>query len=215
MQNHPGFRRIRKTPFPVSKRPGISGSTIGLNEKFFTTSEQYCVSIRGRCFFTELKQPDWSHYFVQASPLLVDYLKEVDTYKLIDVAGLSYPQEVKERIYHLTVGHPTLVQKICYEMVTIANTGHRKTMTMADLDNILEKTIYRPQNGVTEVFWGQFCREETVKTTVRQVINGQQPTGKKALFKLTEHGFVIKRNGEYHMRVPIFEEWVKQLGDVV
>jgi hypothetical protein len=86
---------------------------------------------------------------------------------------------------------------------------------MEDLDEILEKHIYRPKNGVTEVFWGQFCDEETLKTMVRQVIAGETPTDKKSLFKLTEHGFVIQEKDHYKMRVPIFEEWIKQFGEVV
>ena len=169
----------------------------------------------GAALFSELKDPHWSNYFVQAVPLRVDYLKEADTLKLIAVAPLDYPAEVPGEIYRLTQGHPTLVQRICREMVNIANTRHRKQMTAQDLDQVLASHIYRPQNGVVEVFWGQFCAEETMKTTVRQIIDGEQPPDKKSLFKLEEHGFIQPAGENYQMRVPIFAEWVKRFGDVV
>jgi hypothetical protein len=169
----------------------------------------------GASLFSELKEPNWSNYFVQAVLLKVDYLKKDETFKLINVVNLEYPKEVTEEIYHLTQGHPTLVQRICHEMVNIANTQHRKKMTMKDLEEILEKHIYSPQNGVTEVFWGQFCQAETMKTTVQQIINGETPTDKKSLFRLQEHGFIVKEKDHYKMRVPIFENWVKEFGEVV
>lgn len=169
----------------------------------------------GAALFTELKDPHWSNYFVQAAPLKVDYLKKEDTLKLIAVAPLVYPAEVTEEIFRLTQGHPALVQRICHEMVNIANTQHRKQMFASDLDQVLTSHIYRQQNGVVEVFWGQFCGEESMKTTVRQIIDGKQPTDKKSLFKLLEHGFVLPEKDYYKMRAPIFTEWVKRFGDVM
>ena len=41
------------------------------------------------------------------------------------------------------------------------------------------------------------------------------PTDKKSLFKLQEHGFILKEKDHYQMRVPIFENWVKEFGEVV
>jgi len=169
----------------------------------------------GAALFSELKDPHWSHYFVQAAPLRVDYLKKEDTLKLIAVAPLEYPAEIPEQIYRLTQGHPALVQRICHEMVNIANTQHRKQMSASDLDQVLTSHIYRQQNGVAEVFWGQFCGEESMKITVRQIVDGEQPTDKKSLFKLLEHGFVLPEKDYYKMRAPIFTEWVKRFGDVM
>jgi hypothetical protein len=209
------FDEYEKLHYLFQKDPEAASNLLDAMRSFSQHQNKIVFLFVGAALFSELKQPDWSNYFVQAAPLLVDYLEKEDTLKLIEVAGLGYPQEVKERIFQLTVGHPTLVQRICYEMVAIANTQHRKQMTMADLDAILEKHIYRPQNGVTEVFWGQFCKSEALKTAVRQVIAAEPPTDKKALFRLTEHGFVVKEKDRYFMRVPIFEQWVKQLGDVV
>lgn len=34
-------------------------------------------------------------------------------------------------------------------------------------------------------------------------------------FKLREHGFIVKENDHYRMRVPIFDTWLKQYGDYI
>ncbi|UCH93112.1 MAG: hypothetical protein JSV88_22885, partial [Candidatus Aminicenantes bacterium] len=97
-----------------------------------------------------------------------------------------------------------------------ANTRNRKQMTMGDLEHILKERIYVSQNGVTDVFWQQFCQAEIMKTTVLQIATGEMPGDKKSVFRLEQHGFLVKgKEGVYRMRVPIFEEWVKRFGELV
>ena len=50
---------------------------------------------------------------------------------------------------------------------------------------------------------------------LRPIVFGQAPADKQSLFSLREHGFIVKEEDRYKMRVPIFEEWVRQFGDVV
>ena len=169
----------------------------------------------GATFFSELDQPRWSDYFVQAVLLEVDYLTAPQTRRLIEVAGLDYPDDVIQQIYYLTQGHPTLVQRICHEIVDIANTSHRSQMTAADLNQVLESHVYRPQNGVTDVFWRQFCENPALKQAVREIIAGTVPTDKKALFSLREHGFILPEKEFYRLRVPIFHTWIEQFGDFI
>jgi hypothetical protein len=209
------FDEYEKVHTLFQKDPEAAEDLLAAMRSFSQHQDKIVFLFVGAALFSELKEPHWSNYFVQAVLLKVDYLNKDETFKLIDVAKLNYSQEVLDKIYSLTRGHPTLVQRICHEMVNTANTKHRKTMTMKDLDDIMGKHIYRPQNGVTEVFWGQFCHEENIKTTVRQVIAGETPTDKKSLFKLTEHGFVIQEKDHYKMRVSIFEEWITRFGEVI
>ncbi|MCP5107464.1 MAG: ATP-binding protein [bacterium] len=209
------FDEYEKAHYHFQKDPEAAANLLDAMRSFSQHQNKIVFLFVGAALFSELKNPLWSNYFVQAVLLKVDYLEKDETVKLINVAQLEYPQEALDEIYRLTQGHPTLVQRICHEMVNTANTQHRKTMTMTDLETILAKHIYRPQNGVVEVFWGQFCAGETRKTTVRQIIGGQSPTDKKALFALHEHGFIVKEADGYKMRVPIFKEWVKRFGDVV
>jgi len=131
------------------------------------------------------------------------------------VAGLNYPEDVSERIFTLTQGHPTLVQRICREMVNIANEKHRRQMSMSDLDFIMENHIIRPQNGVCDVFWRQFCAEENLKDSIRDILAGNTPTNKKALFTLREHHFITSVNNQYCFRVPIFKLWLDRYAEVI
>ncbi|UCH93488.1 MAG: ATP-binding protein [Candidatus Aminicenantes bacterium] len=209
------FDEYEKAHYYFQKDPEAAENLLAAMRSFSQHQNKIVFLFVGASLFSELQNPHWSNYFVQAILLKVDYLKKDETFKLINVVNLEYPKEVMEEIYHLTQGHPTLVQRICHEMVNIANTQHRKKMTTKDLEEILEKHIYRPQNGVTEVFWGQFCQAEAMKTTVRQIIDGKTAIDKKSLFKLSEHGFVVKEKDHYKMRVPIFEKWVKEFGEVI
>lgn len=169
----------------------------------------------GAAFFTELKDPYWSHYFVQAVTLKVDYLNETDTRKLINVVKLDYDSEVIDTIYNLTQGHPTLVQRICREIVNRANAERCRDVNMQDLEKVLQEQVYISVNGVTDVFWTQFCREPVMKETVQQIVNGQPPSDKQSVFRLQEHRFIIQEGGRYRMRVPIFEEWVRRFGEFI
>lgn len=169
----------------------------------------------GAAFFYELTEPDWSSYFVQAERLTIDYLKKEDTLKLIGLVHLDYPPDAPEEIFRLTQGHPALAQKICREMVAIANTNNRKTLTMTDLQNVLAHHIYVADNPVCVTFWKQFCHDPAMRETVKQVIKHKQPGDAKQLFRLKQHGFVIEEKDSYRMRVPIFTEWVTRFGDMI
>lgn len=209
------FDEYEKIQKHMQKQKEAAEELLDAMRSFSQHQDKIVFLFVGAALFYELKDPHWSNYFVQAIPLKVDYLKKEDTLKLIAVAHLEYPQEVPYEIYRLTQGHPRLVQHICHEMVTIANTQNRKQMTAQDLDQVLASHIYQPQNFLTQLFWGQFCAGETMKTTVRQIINRKQPTDEKSLFKLVEHGFVLRDGDSYKMRVPIFEEWLKRFNEVI
>ncbi len=49
---------------------------------------------------------------------------------------LRYPAEITERLLDLTQGHPHLLQRLCRNLVSIANRDGRYDMTMADLDDL-------------------------------------------------------------------------------
>lgn len=164
----------------------------------------------GADFFSELKAPNWNEYFPQAVTLYVDYLKRPDAFQLIQAVDLRYPPELLEEMYEQTQGHPALLQKICQEIVSIANTEGRRDITAEDFHRVLTKHILRPVNGVTDVFWGQFCELRGLKPAVRQLINGEKLTDQRALLQLEDHGFIVEKEGRWQMRVPIFEQWVRR-----
>ncbi len=209
------FDEYEKLHRLMQSNPGEAAGLLDAMRSFSQHQNKIVFLFVGATFFSELDQPRWSDYFVQAILMEVDYLTAPQTRRLIEVAELDYPDDVIDSIYDITQGHPTLVQRICLEMVNVANTTRRKHMTIDDLDQVLNSHIYRPQNGVTDVFWRQFCELPTLKQAVRDVMNGSIPADKKALFALKEHGFIVQEKDHYKMRVPVFHKWVEMFGDVI
>lgn len=209
------FDEYEKVHQHFQKDPPAAVDLLGAMRSFSQHQNRIIFLFVGTYLFYELRDPEWSNYFVQSVRLKVDYLGKEDVFKLIRVSLLDFPREVLEEIFRLTQGHPTLLQKICYEMVNIANTQNRRMITLNDLGEILNRYILIPQNGVNEIFWQQFCKEEKMKTTVRQIIDGREPVEKKSLFILLEHGFVVKHGQSFQMRVPIFEMWINRFGDYI
>lgn len=164
----------------------------------------------GADYFSELKNPDWGTYFVQAERVLVGYLDHDDSLKLIQLVDLRYPPELLERMYHETQGHPCLLQKICREVVTIVNKTGRESraVTEADYDAAIKKEIIKPDDGVMSIFWGQFCENRGLKPVVRQILAGETPTDERALLVLEDHGFILREGNHIRLRVPLFEQWL-------
>lgn len=204
-----------KLQFYFRQRPDAAAQLLDAMRSFSQHQDKIVFLFVGTAFFAELTAPTWSNHFTQAIRLKMDYLSKQETLDLIGATDLKYPEDVIEKIYELTVGHPTLVQRICYEMVHIANRGNLRWVTMEDLEKVLKEHIYVMENGVTEVFWLQFCLMPEMRTTVRQIIAGQPPTDLRAAFTLAQHGFTVKDVRGLRMRVPIFEEWIKEFGNVV
>jgi hypothetical protein len=165
----------------------------------------------GAALFTELDNPPWGQYFVQAQSFRVDYLPPADAKRLItEPVSLIYPPELPEQMVALTQGHPALLQWLCSEMVNIANRTPKKNMTQADLDQVLAELINNSSIAPMAVFWQQFCADAACKATVREIITAQPPTDKKQLHRLREHGFIVQdANGLWRLRVPLFERWLK------
>jgi len=164
----------------------------------------------GAVLFTELDNPPWGQYFVQAQSFRVDYLPPADAKRLIiEPVSLIYPPALPEKMVALTQGHPALLQWLCSEMVNIANRTPKKNMTQADLDQVIAELIDNSSIAPMAVFWQQFCADAACKATVREIINAQPTTDKKQLHRLREHGFIVQDiNGLWRLRVPLFERWL-------
>jgi hypothetical protein len=168
--------------------------------------------------FADLGEPDFGRYFVHGLRLKVDYLKPEDSLKLITKPypefDLNYPDELAHRIYDLTAGHPALLQHICYEMVNIANTDRKRDMTAADLEKVLAERILDSGNEVMLRFWKDFCDKDTLKQTVREIMQGQAPGHRGNVLRLLDYGFITEdKAGLYKMRVPLFVQWIEKHGE--
>lgn len=195
--------------------PEKGGHLLGAMRSFSQHQHQVVFLFAGVKLFTELEQPRWSDYFVQVQKLPVGYLKEKDSLSLITAPYENFPiqylAEVPQHIYYLTQGHPALVQTICYKLVERFNTMTKKSLNMADLNSVLTQEILLEDNPVLANFWSQFCEQESVKETVRAIIQEQAIEDKQALRLLYRHEFIVKdERGQFKMRVPLFEQWVRK-----
>jgi len=166
----------------------------------------------GLKFFSELKNPNWNEYFVNAIPITVGYLNRAESFKLIGVAPLDYEAGLPEKIFELTQGHPALIQKICYGIVKIANEGGKRHITWSDVEQSLDKMIYITNNGVCDVFHSQTCENEVDLDVVWSVIKKQPipQEHRQRLRRLIEYGFIVEEAENYRLQVPIFETWWKK-----
>jgi hypothetical protein len=63
------------------------------------------------------------------------------------------------------------------------------------------------------VFWGQFCKDADCKATVKQIMQGAMPDDKTQFYRLEEHQFIVEQNGQWRLRVPLFERWLVRFAD--
>ncbi len=157
---------------------------------------------------SELRDPDWSQYFVQTQPFRVDYLARPDALRLItEPVPLEYPDAITERLFALTQGHPDLLQRLCRQLVSIANREDRHAMSMADLDEAVAAVLVRDLAPI-ERFWNEFCRGPACRACIEQILAGETPTDRLSLIRLEEHGYVVLDQGRPRLRVPLFEGWL-------
>ena len=199
------------------KGEGDNGDDLlGAMRSFSQRQNQVVLLFTGLYLFTDLGKPDLSRYFVHTYRLKVDYLKQTYAEKLItrpyEDFNLVYPPELVAKIWHLTRGHPALLQHIGFEMVNRANINMKKQMTAEDLEAVLDEKVLDRDNAVMVTFWHHFC-DDSLKETVRQIMAGKTPSCKKDLLRLVDYGFVIKENNSFRLRVPLFEQWIKRHGE--
>lgn len=199
----------------LAEEPARGARLLAAIRAFTQRQTQVCLLFAGAAPFSDLRDPDWAHYFVQAVRLRVDYLDQPSALALITqpVPSLRYPPEVPARLWWLTRGHPALLQRLCKELVDIANRDGRRAMTMADLDAALARGIDR-ETAPMERFWNQFCRAPACRDCIEALLAGQDPDANPALIRarlrLAEHGYILAADGRWQLRVPLFEDWLQR-----
>jgi len=187
---------------------------LGALRSFSQQQNQVVFLFVGAALFSELHAPNWSEYFVQVRRFKVDYLEKADAIRLMtEPVDLKYPPNFTERLFYVTQGHPALLQLICKKIVDIANRELRRTMTLDDLERCIDEITHEKETGAINVFWTQFCDSKTnqhCRETVQQILNNQTPTHKPSLLRLAEHGFIIKQDNTWTLRVPLFQMWLTE-----
>lgn len=193
-----------------------AGLFLGAIRGYVQSQNEVIFLFAGADKMTELKNPNWNEYFTQKETLKVEYLNEEDTNKLINAyPSLTYEDEVRKEIFRLTQGYPAMLQILLHKIVEHANFTKEIHIGNQQLQKALEETFYQIDNNVIDIFWSQFCQKRNLRPTVLQILNGEKPTDKKALFQLTQHEFVIEKDGSHILRVPLFEKWLHDYADKV
>ncbi len=200
------LHRILKTD------PLQGGQLLAAMRSWSQSQNRVVFLFAGSEFFTDLREPNWGEYFVQAERLYVDYLGHDDSLKLINLAGLHYPPELLERMYQDTQGHPCWLQVLCREIVTMVNKTGRtsREVTEADYEAALNRILTDRDDQVMRSFWRQFCENHHLKDTVRQILNGETPTDDRALLMLEDHRFIVREGMSWRMRAPMMEAWLRR-----
>ncbi|MCK5897477.1 MAG: ATP-binding protein, partial [Methylococcales bacterium] len=196
----------------LSKDPEQGGNLLAAMRSFSQQQNKIVFLFVGVALFSELKNPHWNHFFVQAQRFQVDYLTQEDAFKLItEPVNLIYANGLPQQIFNQTQGHPCLLQELCGEIVNSANKNHSKNIEQTQLDQVINKIICDRDNGTLANFWGEFCANQDCKDTVKQILAQQTITSKKYLYRLDDHKFIVEKNGRWQMRVPLLAQWLKRV----
>jgi hypothetical protein len=199
----------------LSEEPVRGARLLAAIRSFTQHQARVCLLFAGATPFSELRDPDWARFFVQAVRVRVDYLDRPSALRLITgpVPSMRFPPEVPERLWELTVGHPALLQRLCKELVDIANRDGRRAMTMADLDEALARGIDR-ETAPMNRFWSEFCVAPACRNCIEAILAGRNPAADPALIaacmRLADHGYIIEGGGRWRLRVPLFEDWLRR-----
>ncbi|MGB0929844.1 MAG: hypothetical protein ACPGVB_03655, partial [Chitinophagales bacterium] len=179
----------------------------------------------GAAFLSDLKDPNWSRFFVHAETLRVHFLNEADSLQLITRPipefNIKYHPSIPPRIYELTQGHPALLQSICRQLVALANQNNNPNLQPEQLEQVLNEKILDFEYKPIAIFWEEeFCHPEYhphAQQTVLEVIQQQPITHRAELKRMLRHRYVLKVTEEgaeyrYRMAVPLFEMWVRRHG---
>lgn len=115
----------------LSQDSARGGRLLGAMRSFSQRQDQIVFMFVGSALFSELHGPDWANYFVQAVRFPVDYLSREEAERLVTgPVRLRYAPEVIDRLFHLTQGHPALLQLLCRKLVDIANREGRGDLSL-------------------------------------------------------------------------------------
>lgn len=191
---------------------------LGAIRSFTQHQNRVILLFAGLLDFNDLKAPDWTGIFVQRERIRVDYLSTADAKDLIEHPvpnfPITYTPEVVDEIVHLTQGQPALLQEIGSYLFNQASQQQEPHITMSSLQECIRREILVRGNQVMEVFWTGFCADPRYKKAVHEIINTGQCADRPVVLRLEDYGFIVKQaGGGYKMRVPLFEEWVKEFAD--
>ncbi len=192
---------------------------LGGMRSFIQSQNRVIFLFSGMLKLYDLKEPNWNEFFPQTQDLKVDYLSRDDSYQLItnpvDDFNLKYSEEVADEVYRLTMGHPQLLQTVCYIIINIANITNKKIVTKEMLEDAKEQ-VFSVNDKPIAIFWSEFCGDSE-KEVIEQILANKEikrdtKEEKRAVARLIDYGFITK---DLKIRVPLFEKWLREKRDLI
>ena len=201
----------------LREEPEEADFLLGAMRNFSQRQSQVLFLFSGSAFLSELRKPDWNHYFVQTELLKIDYLSEEHVNDLLNLVPLTYTEDLRKSCFEATQGHPSLMQLICSELVEIANREQRKELDMDDLTHILQQIPKETDLAPAERFWEEVCGErydpkaqEAIRLLLNDATAEELSPFNLSLIRLENHGFLIPDGHRWRFRVPLIEQWVRR-----
>ncbi len=175
----------------LERDPEQGARLLAAMRSFFQHQNRVVLLLVSATPLAELCDPGWARYFVHTQTLRVDYLARPDALRFItEPVPPRYPAAVKERLFTLTQGRHDLLQRLCWNLVDIANRDGWYDMMMADLDESVAAVLNRDTVPM-ERFWNEFCRGDACRACLEQVLAGEVSTDRAAQLRLVENGYLL------------------------
>ena len=64
-----------------------------------------------------------------------------------------------------------------------------------------------------ERFWNEFCTDPACRRCTEAMLADRTPNDRAAIERLANHGYIIPDGERWRMRVPLFEQWLREQRD--
>jgi hypothetical protein len=122
----------------------------------------------------DLSADYWSILFNIAAYKPITFLEQVEIQRLmtepVNEYGIEYDPLAVDRIMQVTAGHPYFTQLILHEMMVYHNEIERNYLTVADVNNVIERILERGEAHFKHI-WAESSTEE------RDVLRGLAELG--------------------------------------
>jgi hypothetical protein len=122
-------------------------SVLGMLRHLIQNRSRFKLLLAASHTLSELSR--WASYLINVQVIKLGYLSEAGTRQLIErpVRGqLEYDPEARQRVIALTRGHPTLVQLLCAEIITLKNeqpAALRRFVRVGDVEEAVPRALER------------------------------------------------------------------------
>jgi predicted AAA+ superfamily ATPase len=78
---------------------------------------------------------------------------------------LQQPEQITQKVFDFSAGHPAVVQYICRRLIILINQDHRRQITPADVDNVTSQVDFQEKEFLN-LFWERATELEKIISTV-------------------------------------------------